>query len=707
MKSRLYRIARKLAKVYTDSLAEICVFGILISLIYAAYRIRIWFYIREFFHNLYELSFFSYFTLFAETDALMVFLSFCVIICIFIFVSKPVIRYIGASLFVMLHAISLSLGLVIFRIYEITIQKSMWTDEVASEWIALFFSTLTETPGYVFAAIVLIAALLAALSLTLARGNIPRPKKLKWLPAALALFLFILMIFTGGEARFKSAAAKITAIAPKQALQLLSDISMNPSYNILFEKKPDKAALPSADSTALRFDTDSISSTNKTERIDIIPRGKNYNIILYLFESTHYKMVETQINGQWITPVWRKLFKNGIRALNHYANYPLSANALLSILTSVYEYPGRELVIQNYPDVPLATIPEILRSRGYKSFLVHSGGLSYVNQIDFLKNRFDKTADSRDIITPQYNYNVGWGLDERAMTAPILSFIKENEGNPFFITVMPVNPHHPYSIPEADKAEAERFRIIKGISSDSIRLKSKFNYINSLHYADASLGHLVDALESENLMDDTIFILVADHGEAFYEHRGNYNHVFFIYEENVHVPLVIYSPSLIRTPLEIKSVTRHIDILPTILDLVGINSPQPMGVSMLSRHREQMALLHTNWKQNLIGVRDGQWKYIRRIQDSFQELYDLETDPDESNNIAEFNPDVTGRYYEFTDMARNRNIAFYNKLLSEVTRKDVVSVFDIKGTTFEEYKERKNKAKEEKAKEENTAGNEP
>jgi len=117
---------------------------------------------------------------------------------------------------------------------------------------------------------------------------------------------------------------------------------------------------------------------------------------------------------------------------------------------------------------------------------------------------------------------------------------------------------------------------------------------------------------------------------------------------------------------------------------------------MLSGHREQMALLHTNWKHHLIGIRDGRWKYIRRIPDSFQELYDLETDPDESDNIAELNPDVARHYYEFTDRARNYNIAFYNSLLAKVTRKDLPSVFDIKEITFEEYRDKKNKIEEEK-----------
>jgi arylsulfatase A-like enzyme len=57
-----------------------------------------------------------------------------------------------------------------------------------------------------------------------------------------------------------------------------------------------------------------------------------------------------------------------------------------------------------------------------------------------------------------------------------------------------------------------------------------------------------------------------------------------------------------------------------------------------------MAVFHTSWKDEFMGVRDGKWKYIRRMKDSREELYDLEADPREKTNVAEGNPEVTVRY---------------------------------------------------------------
>ena len=116
------------------------------------------------------------------------------------------------------------------------------------------------------------------------------------------------------------------------------------------------------------------------------------------------------------------------------------------------------------------------------------------------------------------------------------------------------------------------------------------NYLSSLHYADASMGCLMETLEREGLMGNTVFVMVTDHGEAFYQHAGNYNH-----------------------PLE------------------------------------KMAVFHTSWTDELMGVRDGKWKYIPRIKDSREELYDLEADPGETANMAGANPTVTCRYREVSD----------------------------------------------------------
>jgi lipoteichoic acid synthase len=447
---------------------------------------------------------------------------------------------------------------------------------------------------------------------------------------------------------------------------MLHEFSMNPVYNLFVHNVP-SASLPlqvqesGSEPFSFGLDTDSIASPQRYACRDIIPRNRPYNIILYFFESTPYKYYNIKIHGRYVMETWHRLEKKSINFRRHYANYPLSANALLSVFASAYDLNSADLVIQRFPDIKLITLPEILKSHGYRTCLIHTGGLAYAGQRRFLKSRkFDSILDYQQLIKLKpYNQKVGWGVDDRAMINPARDFIEGSAGKPFLLVLMPVNPHHPYAIPD------ERFRITgEEPHTMDVRTGSWLNYLNSLHYADATLGMLIDELEKEGLMRNTLLFLFADHGEAFYQHRMNYNHPLYLYEENVHIPFLIYSRQLFRSPRYFEGITRHIDILPTILDLLGIpRLPEEEGVPIFAAHGEQLALLHTSWRQDFMGVVDGNWKYICRTSDRLEELYDLSKDPDEKNNIASRHRDIVERYRFYVHRARFYKSEYYGRVV--------------------------------------------
>ena len=400
------------------------------------------------------------------------------------------------------------------------------------------------------------------------------------------------------------------------------------------------------------------SSKIDSKRNKIIPfkRNRKYNIVLYLFESTAYSYLQNKTPQAKITPNWEKLTKNAIVFEKHYVQSPLSVNSLFSIMTSAYSMPADIWVIRKYPQIPLASIPQILNKYGYRNAFFHTGRLSYVGQNNFLKNRgFKLLQDAKELAKPPYNKALNWGIDDRALIKAARNFAKISNKNKeaYFMVLSPLSPHHPYDIPE------EKFRIIKNSDisdynfiknnwSFTVNIRSFGRYLNSLYYADNVLQKLVSVLENMPGGDNTLFFILADHGEAFGQHKGNFNHPFYLYEENIHIPFIIYNRKLFPKSIYFSNISRHIDVLPTILDCLGLKINQNYeGISLLRGAKAQIASFHTSWRNHLAGLRDADWKYILNLSYGKEELYDLKKDPNEKFNIRHKFPHISKKYHDY------------------------------------------------------------
>lgn len=182
-------------------------------------------------------------------------------------------------------------------------------------------------------------------------------------------------------------------------------------------------------------------------------------------------------------------------------------------------------------------------------------------------------------------------------------------------------------------------------------------YLRSLYdcgieYADHEFGLFVDKLREMNLLDNTIIVLTSDHGEEFFQHGLLKHHQYF--DEIIKVPLVIRHPQKLQKGVKVKSLTRSIDILPTILDLAGIDarSKQFQGKSLLpiifeNEDREELTLFAGADRPVDIDtkiLRTSTHKYIsvgseRRNQifykDRPDQLYNVTHDPEENRNVTD------------------------------------------------------------------------
>lgn len=651
--------------------------GIMTLVLYLFYRARIYRYILSIHPDIQLGGFGGYLSLSLHYDSAALCFSLAVLMFLsFLTAYFRKLRYFILTVYSVSFIFFLLFGMEFFRVYETSFQKNFAGKEHFSGLGNVLDSALAEFSAEFYILLLILSAAMIAMNIALYRWE-ERTDLQDFIRFNSDLFIFralrrampvimlaCLIIFLATDAPGVSEGPRQDQESARR-LSLLREFSMNPVYNLITEA-PDTAgareAIQGNEKAPFAFglNTDSLATDRYYPRQDLIPRGKNYNIILYFFESTPRRYYDIEINGRPVLGTWRRLEKNSLNLRNHYANYPLSANALLSVLTSAYDLNSKDMVIEKYPDIRLKTLPELLKKRNYRTCLIHTGGLGYAGQKRFLHNRkIDTILEYNDLARiPPYNRQVGWGIDERAMIKPAVEFLRGND-QPGLLVLMPVNPHHPYAIP------GEEFRIaVNGGGDQDYRKRNWLNYLNSLYYSDVSLGMIIDELERHNLMENTLLFLFADHGEAFYQHRMNYNHPLFIYNENVHVPFLIYNKKLFPSPEYFDGITRHIDILPTILDILGMaRSPEQEGLSILSGRREQLALLHTSWKDDFMGVVDQRWKYIRKTADGIEELYDLWDDPEEKNNIAARHGDVATRYRGFVLKARSYKDEYFRRIL--------------------------------------------
>jgi choline-sulfatase len=201
-----------------------------------------------------------------------------------------------------------------------------------------------------------------------------------------------------------------------------------------------------------------------------------------------------------------------------------------------------------------------------------------------------------------------------------IQWIDEVGDVPFFLWTHLYDPHRPYEPPEPF---ASRY------GSDL--------YVGEIAYADSQIGRLFDALDRQQLLEETLVIVAGDHGESLGEH-GERDHGVFIYESVLRIPLMIRAPGV--TPRRVSPVVRLIDVMPTVLDILGLPSPAIDGISLLALMRggrgqaleaysESEYPRQLGWSP-LRSLRDGRFKLIDAPR---PELFDLERDPFEIRNL--------------------------------------------------------------------------
>jgi arylsulfatase A-like enzyme/Flp pilus assembly protein TadD len=199
----------------------------------------------------------------------------------------------------------------------------------------------------------------------------------------------------------------------------------------------------------------------------------------------------------------------------------------------------------------------------------------------------------------------------------------ETQASRWFLWIHVFDPHHPYEPPEPFKAQ---FR--------------NQPYDGEVAYVDAELGRLIGFLEKNNLFEDTLIVLTSDHGESLGQH-GEKTHGFLAYNTTLWVPLVIIIPGEKQT--RVDGYVCHTDIFPTICEALGLKTPEAVtGISLIPAMKGRRLPERKIYFESLYPYYQRGWAPIRGviekrkkfIDSPLPELYDLENDFDERENLA-------------------------------------------------------------------------
>jgi phosphoglycerol transferase MdoB-like AlkP superfamily enzyme len=328
------------------------------------------------------------------------------------------------------------------------------------------------------------------------------------------------------------------------------------------------------------------------------------------------------------TPHFDRLSQEGILFSNFYSNGTFTYRALLGGLFGI-SGGNTKKGLAPYVNIPFVGLPQLMKQAGYTSAFFHNGSLNFDKQREFLKNHFDLLADRHEI-EDSPKTSTSWGAHDECLMRYTVDWL-EKQQKPAFMTLFTISNHHPWITPEHHIPPV----------FESFLNASHQRFLQTMHYTDHSLGLLMELLREKNLSKKTVVVMVGDHSQPLGQHHGNFYYSRFLYEENVRVPLLIIADGRILQPKTVEEVGSHVDLLPTLMDLLRLQGVQQgCGTSLLRKHPDRTAMLHNPYSEGFLGCRKGPWKWIENQLTLEGELYDLTADPQEKNNQVAAYPEV-------------------------------------------------------------------
>ncbi|HEY0074315.1 MAG TPA: sulfatase [Abditibacteriaceae bacterium] len=397
-------------------------------------------------------------------------------------------------------------------------------------------------------------------------------------------------------------------------------------------------------------------------------RNKQPNIVLMGIDSLRADHMSCYGYERQTTPHLDRFAQGGTLFENTFSAHIPTTSAYSSMLTGRDVF-GTQVVALRHKGplrAEVRTLPEILREAGYNTtcvgFTGNPASRGFDKYLDFAgwgswnEGRSPKAQNLNDVAIPELDRLIGGD-------------------KPFFLFLRHMDPHAPYLPPapfermfyhgdECDPANKSMEPVMNfkpfcdffaswmppGISDKDYIIAQ---YDGAIAYMDACIQTIFTALETHGILDETIVVINGDHGETLYEHECWFDH-HGTYDNVLHVPLIIRYPGKVPLNTRVSAFNQHKDLVPTILELAEIEVADTLeGKSLLplikgeaTEHSSEFYITECTWMRKH-GWRTPEWKLFVALEPDFHfkpevELYNLQKDPDENENLAEKHPEIVG-----------------------------------------------------------------
>ena len=358
-------------------------------------------------------------------------------------------------------------------------------------------------------------------------------------------------------------------------------------------------------------------------------RTKKQNVVFIVLESQG--RVSTTMGNPSLdtTPVLAEMAKSGVEASRAFTVVPNTTKSMATSNCGVAPPPDTTNSEARPGGLASKCLASLLGEQGYDTAYFQSATRTFENREKviramgfedfFAEESYDKTGFS-----PVNTL----GHEDDIMVEPSLDWAKKrkSEGKPFFMEFLTITAHTKYVLPD-------------GFAEKQYVDDPKHNdYLNAVRYQDRFVGKVVDSFEKAGLADDTIFIVIGDHGEAFREH-GRRLHSDVIWTEGLQIPFIVKAPGRWENGAKIDHLVQNMSILPTVVDLLGykVDGGRYHASSILDAENNPEPRMSHCWNVDQCAAYypDDRHSYLYFYDNRAPEFYDLAQDPLQEHNIID------------------------------------------------------------------------